>query len=114
MDKMLRNKIEKRIEQLNWNIYDCSCDDDCIEWELSHYTEAGEDFNIYVIFKTIEGLSYKLYNLYANFDREEQVKRRLDSNVSGVFDVETLVKDIKYIDDKLKELWCNIDEFIGE
>lgn len=76
-------------------------------YDISFYTDAGEDFHTSVRADNAEEFAHAMYDTYMGFDTEEHVNMWLnakESGTSGVPDVVTLVHDAEAIEKWLEQL----------
>jgi len=76
-------------------------------YDISFYTDAGEDFHTSVHAADAEDFAHAMYDAYMDFDPEEHVTMWLnakESGTSGVPDVITLVHDAEAIEKWLEQL----------
>lgn len=70
-------------------------------------SEAGEDLELIEFYDTLDDIPEKLFERYQDFDTEEHVTMWLEGKRKGVRcvpDVETLVKDAKWVESFILEL----------
>lgn len=102
-------ELQKYIENKGWVISDCSFNED-IDWEISKYSPAGEDFCFNIQCSNEVEAAIKAISEYANsFDEEEHIKmwvntKDIDNNRLNVPSITELVKDAKAIKQMLIEL----------
>ena len=102
-------ELQKYIENKGWVISDCSFNED-IDWEISKYSPAGEDFCFNIQCSNEVEADIKAISEYANsFDEEEHIKmwvnaKDIDNNRLNVPSITELVKDAKVIKQMLIEL----------
>lgn len=102
-------ELQKYIENKGWVISDCSFNED-IDWEISKYSPAGEDFCFNIQCSNEVEAAIKAISEYANsFDEEEHIKmwvnaKDIDNNRLNVPSITELVKDAKVIKQMLIEL----------
>lgn len=102
-------ELQKYIENKGWVISDCSFNED-IDWEISKYSPAGEDFCFNIQCSNEVEAAIKAISEYANsFDEEEYIKmwvnaKDIDNNRLNVPSITELVKDAKAIKQMLIEL----------
>ena len=102
-------ELQKYIENKGWVISDCSFNED-IDWEISKYSPAGEDFCFNIQCSNEVEAAIKAISKYANsFDEEEHIKmwvnaKDIDNNRLNVPSITELVKDAKAIKQMLIEL----------
>lgn len=102
-------ELQKYIENKGWVISDCSFNED-IDWEISKYSPAGEDFCFNIQCSNEVEAAIKAISEYENsFDEEEHIKmwvnaKDIDNNRLNVPSITELVKDAKAIKQMLIEL----------
>lgn len=102
-------ELQKYIENKGWVISDCSFNED-IDWEISKYSPAGEDFCFNIQCSNEVEAAIKAISEYANsFDEEEHIKmwvnaKDIDNNRLNVPSITELVKDAKAFKQMLIEL----------
>lgn len=102
-------ELQKYIENKGWVISDCSFNED-IDWEISKYSPAGEDFCFNIQCSNEVEAAIKAISKYADsFDEEEHIKmwvnaKDIDNNRLNVPSITELVKDAKAIKQMLIEL----------
>ena len=102
-------ELQKYIENKGWVISDCSFNED-IDWEISKYSPAGEDFCFNIQCSNEVEAAIKAISEYVNsFDEEEHIKmwvnaKDIDNNRLNVPSITELVKDAKAIKQMLIEL----------
>lgn len=102
------DELKEAIENFGWNVYESGFGrKGYVEWELSKYSPAGEDFSFPVEHQNNPAMAVKAIRDYAyNFDTEEHIKLWVEAqdNISGVPSIRELVDDADAIQEMLDEL----------
>jgi len=126
MKLKLKNVLDY-IETLDWNVTDDSEytreKKPQSNFMISQYSPAGEDFSFTVDLKgdtdveKIEGLVEEINSYYEDFDIDEHIEMLIEARKNGVGGVPTtseLVEDAKNIDEMLKKLSDNVENFVAD
>lgn len=103
------DELKEAIEKFGWNVYECEIGrKGYVEWQLSKYSPAGEDFSFPVEHQNNPAMAIKAIKDYAyNFDTEEHVEIYYEARkngTSGVPSLRELVEDADAIQEMLDEL----------
>lgn len=103
------DELKEAIENFGWNVYESEFGrKGYVEWELSKYSPAGEDFSFLVTHQNNPTMAIKEIRDYAyNFDTEEHVGIHYEAKqngTSGVPSLRELVEDADAIQEMLDEL----------
>ena len=118
-DYVLRKDVDKIFERNGFYVHIVEVIDDPMLSEryiieINGDNPYGEDWYEEIIFDGyLQGLKDSLWVLYTNFDINEDVKLWIDSaGKNGVPDVEGLVKNAKFKDNKLRELYDDLNSLL--
>ena len=118
-DYVLRKDVDKIFERNGFYVHSVEVIDDPrlserYIIEINGDNPYGEDWYEEIIFDGyLQGLKDSLWVLYTNFDINEDVKLWIDSaGKNGVPDVEGLVKNAKFKDNKLRELYDDLNSLL--
>lgn len=111
MAKSKKQIIQDVVENIGWSVSFDTQKDQNGKTEtyvsFSGYSEAGEDLELIEFYDSLDDIPENLYERYQGFDTEEHVTMWLEGKRNGarsVPDVETLVKDAKWIENFILEL----------
>jgi hypothetical protein len=118
-DYVLRNNVEKIFERNGFYVNSIEHIDDPrlserYILEINGDNPYGEDWYEEIIFDGyLQGLKDSMWILYTNFDINEDVKLWINSaGKNGVPDVEGLVKNAQYKDNKLRKLYDDLNSLL--
>ncbi len=116
------DELKTYIENKGWKVADCGFSNGEVEWEISQYSPAGEDFVFYIQHSNDVEEAVSLLKKYAyDFDEDEHIEVYIEARKNGLAGVPStreLVEDAEAIQEMLDELadgvnWCE-QSTIGE
>ena len=103
--KELKELMIEKLEELEWRIVE---DDEGAE--LGKFSDAGEDFWMYIRYKTPFEMSEEINRYYEDFDPEEHALTMLGA--SGNPGIRRLIEDADSIDDMIRELSVALSDIV--
>lgn len=107
--KKLTKKVIKAIENLGWLVEEYN-----EEYMLEQSSPAGEDIVEYI--RKGEDIVSQLWDIYANFDKDEHVEMLLQTKqngTAGVPSARVLVEDAEEIEEMYKQLWITVEKAVA-